>query len=854
LSPLFDRAIKTTITVLGVGLCLYTLFAVNYSFLQPQSALAIFIGIGLVVCFLVFPIDPRWKDVRWLRYVDVALSITVGACCLYIFVQSEPWAVFQQFWPGGTSLGNRPSQETTLDVRIGLIGLILVLEATRRSIGWIVPALALVFVFHCYYCYFTKAHNEEQFIEVTGHPTGGAFTLSYGGEQTEPLAFDARTGDVQSALRGLSTIGGRNVSVSRQGNSWKVQFRQDFDAQNVPLIEADAGGLLGEHVALSVSEFTRGAPALLPRPPPWLLPHNGKNIRQLTSATFLQGGVFGPAARVMFAYVFLFVVFGSFLEMSGATQFIIDFSERVFGGSPGGPAKVSVLGAGLMGSLSGSAVANAVTTGSFTIPMMRNAGFKPEIAGGITAAAASGGALMPPVMGAGAYMMLEFVKRPPGQPEVTFLEIAKAALIPALLYYLSLLLIVHFYSLRIGTVTVKKKDEQRPLWTFEGLVFFGALSVLVSLLLLRFTPFKAVTGSLALILLLSALRPKLALGFYPRVFAISTFFVVLVLHQFTASLQDQLPASLSALSVFLADTWRHPDGHIAWRMVFDSLLNSSIMAMFGLLIFGLIHPIWRPEVTKAFTKSAKNGISLVAASACVGIIIGIVDTTPMAGDFGAAIKGLVETNRLLALIGIMSCSIILGMGVPSVVCYLLMASLMGALLGQLGVDPLAAHLFIFYFGMMSMVTPPVALAAYASASIAEAKIMPTALAAFRFSLVGFTLPFMFIYRPALLLMGPNGGPPVISSVVIAVIAAVAGVFVLAIGVTGYFKSQLRWWERVLAFVAAALLLAPDLGGRTSGIIVNLIGAFIFGAIAVSNWRRAKAITEHVKRAIKTRES
>jgi len=154
----------------------------------------------------------------------------------------------------------------------------------------------------------------------------------------------------------------------------------------------------------------------------------------------------------------------------------------------------------------------------------------------------------------------------------------------------------------------------------------------------------------------------------------------------------------------------------------------------------------------AMTKSAKNGISLVAASACVGIIIGIVQQTGIATDFSAEIKGLVETNLFLALIGIMCCSIVLGMGVPSVVCYLLMATLMGSLLSELGVLPLSAHLFIFYFGMMSMVTPPVALAAYASASIANARIMPTALAAFRFSLVGFTLPFMFVYRPELLLM------------------------------------------------------------------------------------------------------
>ena len=154
-----------------------------------------------------------------------------------------------------------------------------------------------------------------------------------------------------------------------------------------------------------------------------------------------------------------------------------------------------------------------------------------------------------------------------------------------------------------------------------------------------------------------------------------------------------------------------------------------------MLAFGLMQQSWRPEIVKALSKAAKGGVSLIAASACVGIIIGIVQTTPMANDFGAAIKSVVESNLLLALIGIMACSIILGMGVPSVVCYLLMATLMGSLLGELGVDLLAAHLFIFYFGMMSMVTPPVALAAYASASIADAGIIQTSWAAFRFSLV-----------------------------------------------------------------------------------------------------------------------
>ncbi|MBP85415.1 MAG: hypothetical protein CMJ64_01665 [Planctomycetaceae bacterium] len=840
---MFDRTIKTTVTLFGVLLCLYTLLAVNYGFLQTQSKLAIFIGIGLVLCFLTYPIDNRFKDVKWLRWMDVLLALAAAACCCYIFVQTEPWSFFEQFWQGGKSLGDRPARETSLDVWVGFIGLLLVFEATRRSIGWIVPALALFFVVHSYYCYFTKPHSEVQNLAITGAADGGTFVLTYEGESTEPLAFDCNTGDIQKALRALTIIGGRNVSVTERGERiWDVQFRRDLENKNVPLIKADPSGLAGDKPGVSVIESSVGTLARVPELPSWLLPHPGQNTRQITSATFLQStGVLGPAARVMFQFVFLFVVFGSFLEMSGATQFIIGFSQRVFGKSPGGPAKVSVLGSGLMGSLSGSAVANAVTTGSFTIPMMCNSGFKPDIAGGITAAAAAGGALMPPVMGAGAYMMLEFVRRPPGQPEVTFLEIAKSALIPALLYYGSLLLIVHFYALRIGTATAEepKDDETKSIWQFEGLVFFGALFVLVGLLVMGLTAFKAVTGSLVFILFMTTLRKQLDLGFRPRVFAIVTFFVVIVLHQFTVFLAGHLPDALNLLNVFLADSWRHPDGHLSFCLAFESLLDSTVMGMFGLLIFGLIHPIWRPEVVKAFLKAAKNGVSLVAASACVGIIIGIVQTTPMANDFGAAIKSVVDTNRLLALIGIMFCSLVLGMGVPSVVCYLLMATLMGALLGELGVDPLAAHMFIFYFGMMSMVTPPVALAAYASASIAEAKIMPTALAAFRFSLVGFTLPFMFVYRPALLLMGPNGGPPDIGSVTIAVLAASLGVLSLAAGVTGYFKAALSWWERLLLFIAAALLLAPDFGGPTIGVVVNFGGGLLFAAVAGMNWQAAK---------------
>ena len=243
----------------------------------------------------------------------------------------------------------------------------------------------------------------------------------------------------------------------------------------------------------------------------------------------------------------------------------------------------------------------------------------------------------------------------------------------------------------------------------------------------------------------------------------------------------------------------------------------------------------------AMGRAAKNGVSLVAASACVGIIIGVVQQTGIATDFSAVIKGVVATNLLLALIGIMVCSIILGMGVPSVVCYLLMATLMGSLLGELGVIPLAAHLFIFYFGMMSMVTPPVALAAYASASIAKAKIMQTGLAAFRFSLVGFTLPFMFVYRPALLLMDgakwkawdvANRSGQLAEAtellkdaqaayapwdeLVLAVSTAIVGVVALAAGIAGFCRQEANWLQRSMFLASAGMLLYPDMWLNVGG--------------------------------------
>jgi TRAP-type uncharacterized transport system fused permease subunit len=271
--------------------------------------------------------------------------------------------------------------------------------------------------------------------------------------------------------------------------------------------------------------------------------------------------------------------------------------------------------------------------------------------------------------------------------------------------------------------------------------------------------------------------------------------------------------------------------------------NASIFSMIGLLFAGMAQRDWRPLIVDALLKSAKSGVSLVCASACVGIIIGVVTLTGVGTEFPNAIVPIAKNSLFLALVAIMVCSIILGMGLPSAVCYLLMATLIGPVLNKLGVPPLAAHLFIFYFGMMSMVTPPVALAAYASASIAGSPIMSTGVAAFRFSLVGFTLPFMFVYRPELLLIAKGTNPLSVVAVVSAVFSAVCGIIALAGGLAGYLFKPLNLTLRLALFASAAFALFPDkridFGGFKLALF-DLVGLIILVIVAVMNWKSSES--------------
>ena len=627
----FESSKNFVYCVLAVLLSLFVLAATNSNVFDPQPNLAMFGMLGLLLVFLSRPLAKEKPDWLFGHVIDLVLMLLTVVVFGYIFVQSEQ--NLKRFWVDGILLGDRAGSEKPIDFYIAGTGLVLILEATRRAIGWTLPILC-------------------------------SFFIAY-------------------AIFGASM-------------------------------------------------------------PDWLFPHRGSSWGQIAQKSFLQsGGVFGVALKVMFNYVFLFVLFGTLLEQTGATAYVIKLARSLFKNSSGGPAKVAVVSSGLMGSLSGSAVANTATTGTFTIPLMKSSGFDSESAAGVEAAASSGGALMPPIMGAGAYMMLELV-----EPAVTYVEIIKAALIPAILYYTALLLTVHFHSKRIGAEAESKlgAESEAPMSAYQGFVFFGAFVILIAMLLRGFTPFRSVSVSLAGILVLSQFSDLTRLSF--------------------------------------------------------------------------------PKVIQALVGAAKGGMALIVAASCVGIILGVVDLTGLGASLPAKIQAFANDSAILALLLLMVSTIVLGMGLPSAVCYLLMAILVGSVLTTLKTPPLAAHLFIFYFGMMSMVTPPVALAAYAAAAIAKADVMKAAFSAFRFALVGFALPFAFVLKPELLMLTIDNEAASPLMVVIMVSITLIGILGLAASIAGYAFQAMssasrsvllglsllvfftRWqeWQITIQLVAVAMII------------------------------------------------
>jgi TRAP transporter 4TM/12TM fusion protein len=470
---------------------------------------------------------------------------------------------------------------------------------------------------------------------------------------------------------------------------------------------------------------------------PVIIAHKGYGINAIVRVLYIStDGIFGLPIAISASYVVLFILFGSFLQASGGGKFFTDVAFALVGRSRGGPAKAAVISSCLMGTMSGAAVANVVTTGTFTIPLMKKNGYAPHLAGAIEAVASTGGQFVPPVMGAAAFMIAQIVG-------VSYAKVALAAIIPSLLYYFYLLLCVDLEARKSNIQTTDTADLPSLRETFkERGHLLLPLIVLIYAIVKGYSPGKSIFWSIILIVAVSFLRKST-------------------------------------------------------RMSFKDMLQ-------------------------AMEKGIQNAIPVAAACAAAGIITGVISLTGVGLRFSSILVNLSGNSVLLMLFLAMIASIILGMGLPTSAAYVILAVLTAPALINLGVDPLAAHFFIFFFGCISTITPPVALSAYAGAGIAGADPMKTGLAAFRFGLVGFIVPYIAVFRPAILLEAGAG------RIVLFTVLALIAIFAMTHGTVGYRRRKLGWLDRGLLFLGAALLLIR------LDLIVNCAGLLVVGWVFYRN--------------------
>jgi TRAP transporter 4TM/12TM fusion protein len=498
----------------------------------------------------------------------------------------------------------------------------------------------------------------------------------------------------------------------------------------------------------------------LPQP----LGHRGYGFDQIIEQmAFGTEGIYGVPTYVSSSYIFLFILFGSFLESAGMIKLFTDFALGTVGHTRGGPAKVSVVSSGLMGTINGSGVANVVTTGQFTIPLMKRFGYSSAFAGGVEATASMGGQLMPPVMGAVAFIMAETL-------DMAYLDICIAALIPAMLYFITAFWMVHLEAARTGLKGLAKADCPDP-WAAVKTHWYllGPLVMLVALLFSGYTPLFAGTIGLFLTVVL-ILGTAVALRLPHTVMRVA-FWVVLAL----------LCAGFFEIGA-------------------GALLGTIALLAFVLAALrdgGALH-----LSVQALANGARHALPVGVACALVGVIIGVLTLTGAATTFANAIISLGETSLFLSLLLTMLVCLILGMGIPTIPNYIITSSLAAPALLDLGVPLLVSHMFVFYFGILADLTPPVALAAFAAAPIAKESGLKIGVQAVKVAFAGFVVPYMAVYSPALMLQGD----PTVVAVVYIVFKALVAIGLWGVAASGYWRTHLTHVERVWALLGAGMLV------------------------------------------------
>ncbi len=601
------NAITLFTAITAISISLFHLYTGAFGIIEAYSLRTIHLLTLMTLGFLIWPAKKTWPKEKT-AILDVVLALLCLLIDFYLLFHHD--RIVSREWYTG--------EMTALDITIGWVTLVLLLEVTRRVTGAALPIVAIIFV---------------------------GYTL------------------------------------------------------------------IGQHLPYP---FTIRSP----------------NLRIFIDHMFMTPhAIFGVPLGVSATFVFLFILFAALLEQTGAGKFIIDLSLSAVGWAIGGPAKVSVIASGLFGTISGHSVANVYGTGTFTIPLMKKMGYKPEYAGAVEAAASAGGQIMPPIMGAAAFIMAEIMG-------VSYLSICKAALLPALLYFVALFASTHLEALRMNLGRVPKSSLP-PLkeTVYSGFHFIVPIFLLVFVLIKGFTPFRAAFVAIVALMVVAMARKSSRL---------------------------------------------------------------SLEEFIGALMAG-----------------AKNAVVIASCCACAGVVVGCLDITGLGIKFVDIILALSQGIFPLMLVLVMLACLVLGMGVPTAPAYIIVSMIAAPSLIEMGLIPISAHMFVFYSCLLSAITPPVALAAYAGAAIAEANVMKTGVIAAKLGFVKYIIPYVFAYNAALLLEGSSG------FIVISFLTAFVGTVMMSAAFCGYLFTDFSPMNRVVAFTGSVLLLISNTATDIVGLAVVL---------------------------------
>ena len=529
------------------------------------------------------------------------------------------------------------------------------------------------------------------------------------------------------------------------------------------------------------------------------------------SQIYTDAGILGPTTAVSSTYIILFIIFAAFLQASKVGDYFVNFAFAAAGRARGGPAKVAIFASGLMGMINGTSAGNVVATGSLTIPLMHKVGYQKKVAGAIEASASTGGQIMPPIMGAGAFIMAEITGIP-------YQEIAIAAIIPAVLYFTSIYFMVDFEAAKMGMRGMREDELPKVRTMLRRIFLFIPIVILIVALFQGYSVIRAGTLATAAAAVVSWLAPAEmrltrllmpgressvlgSLGLQALIVAaiIAVAFGLLFLLD---TVDETAVTGGGALLVIVLGIWAlnrrrrrirpsPPEGGQTDQAQTDQAQTHHAQTHQA-MNFG--------SIVKAFELAGIMSIQIIAVCACAGIIVGVISLTGVGARFSNLLLGLAEASQLLSLVFAMCIAILLGMGMPTTAAYAVAASVVAPGLIELGIAPLTAHFFVFYFAVVSAITPPVALASYAAAGISGANPMETSITSFKIGIAAFVVPFMFFYNAALLMDSHA------LEIIRAFLTAMLGVFLLSSGVQGWFFGRKAVWILRVLLIGTALIL------------------------------------------------